>query len=71
MYPLTKQLLKLITTAQGERIFLLNKVNDKEIKNRSVIYANTHRFKPDFEKISATWNELHDISRSGVEFITE
>ncbi len=51
-YYWTKQLLKLITLFNGEKILLFN---DKKIivpKNRSVIFANTHRFKPDFEKIT-------------------
>ena len=51
-YFFTKQLLKLITLLNGEKIVIMNK--DKEVfpENRPIIFANTHRFKPDFEKIT-------------------
>lgn len=51
-YPFTKLLLKAITFYQNEKIEYLHKKNIKIPKGRRVIYANTHRFKPDFEKIT-------------------
>lgn len=51
-YPFTKFLLKLITLFNREKIIWLN---DKKIdlpNDRTIIFANTHRFKPDFEKIT-------------------
>lgn len=51
-YPFTRLLLQLITIFSHEKIIALNKKNKKIPKGRNVIYANTHRFKPDFEKIS-------------------
>lgn len=51
-YPITKLLLKIITIINGEKIYYLNEKNIQLPKNRPVIYANTHKFKPDIEKIS-------------------
>lgn len=51
-YPFTKVLLKAITLFSGEKISWLKGQNIKLPKDKTVIFANTHRFKPDFEKIT-------------------
>lgn len=51
-YPFTQLLLRLITLSNHEKIYYLNEKDVKVPKNRPVIYANTHKFKPDVEKIS-------------------
>lgn len=51
-YPILKQLLKLITVYNGEKITWISEKNFKLPKDRTIIFANTHRFKPDFEKIT-------------------
>ena len=52
-HKLMKSLLKAITRLSGEKItFLNNRVNVP--KGRTIIYANTHRFKPDCEKLDMT-----------------
>lgn len=56
-FPITKLLLKIITKSSGERIYYLNKKNVKVPKGRTIIYANTHKFKPDIEKISLSLNK--------------
>lgn len=56
-FPITKLLLNLITISNGERIYYLNEKNVKTPKNRPIIYANTHKFKPDIEKISLSTNK--------------
>lgn len=56
-YPITKLLLYIITKLNGEHIYYLN---DKDVdlpEGRTVIYANTHRFKPDLEKITLSTGE--------------
>ena len=56
-YPLTQFLLRMITLFGGESIAFLN---DKKIatpKGRPIIFANTHKFKPDVEKISISINK--------------
>lgn len=52
VYPITKILLAIMHLFNNEKIRIIsnNKINNPE--NRTVIYANTHRFKPDFEKIT-------------------
>ena len=52
VYPFTQMLLRLITAISGEKIVSLKQDNIKVPNDRTVIWANTHRFKPDFEKIS-------------------
>lgn len=52
IYPKTKKLLKIITFLSGENIEWLKGENISVPSNRTVIFANTHRFKPDFEKIT-------------------
>lgn len=56
-FPITKILLRIITIIGGESIYYLNQKNVKVPNNRSIIYANTHRFKPDIEKISLSLNK--------------
>lgn len=56
-FPITKLLLKLITKASGEKIYYLNEKNVEVPKGRPIIYANTHKFKPDIEKISLSLNK--------------
>lgn len=51
-FPITKILLYAITKASGEQIHYLNQKEVEVPKERPVIYANTHRFKPDIEKIT-------------------
>ena len=55
-FPITRLLLKLITIVNKEHIYYLNEKNVKVPKNRPVIYANTHKFKPDVEKIALSLN---------------
>lgn len=55
-FPITKMLLWMLTKINGERIYYLNEKNVKVPKNRTIIYANTHKFKPDLEKISLSLN---------------
>lgn len=56
-YLLTQILLKLITLAGNERICFLNEKKVNTPKNRPVIFANTHKFKPDIEKIAISLGE--------------
>lgn len=56
-FPITKILLKIITKINGEKIYYLNEKNVMTPKNRPIIYANTHKFKPDLEKISLSLNK--------------
>lgn len=51
-YPIIKQLLKFITMINGEKINWISEKNIQVPKDRTIIFANTHRFKPDFEKIT-------------------
>ena len=54
---LTQFLLRMITLFNGESISFLN---DKKItapKDRPIIFANTHKFKPDVEKIAISINK--------------
>ena len=56
-FPLTQFLLRTITLFGGESISYLN---DKKIiapKGRPIIFANTHKFKPDVEKIAISINK--------------
>ena len=56
-FPITQLLLKAITLINGEKIYYLNGKNIKTPKNRPIIYANTHKFKPDIEKITQSLNK--------------
>lgn len=56
-FPITKILLKILTKLNGEKIYYLNERNVSVPKNRPIIYANTHKFKPDIEKISLSLNK--------------
>jgi len=51
-YPLTKILLRILTVLSGEKTVWLNKDNADVRTKSAVVFANTHRFKPDFEKIT-------------------
>lgn len=51
LYPVTKILLMLLTAISGEKIVWLKKVRSIQT-DKTIIFANTHRFKPDFEKIT-------------------
>lgn len=51
-YLLTQILVRLITLFSGESISYLNEKKIIAPKGRPIIFANTHKFKPDFEKIS-------------------
>ncbi len=55
-YKYTTKLLKGISFFEGVHIHMLNQENVETPKNRPIIFANTHRFKPDFEKISQKTN---------------
>lgn len=56
-FPITKLMLKLMTVLNNEHIYFLNEKNVETPIGRPIIYANTHKFKPDFEKISMTLNK--------------
>lgn len=51
LYPFTKILLRFLTVIRGEKIVWLKKVRSIQT-DKTIIFANTHRFKPDFEKIT-------------------
>lgn len=55
-FPITKILLTALTILNGEKIYYLNEKNVDTPKDRPIIYANTHKFKPDLEKISLSVN---------------
>lgn len=55
-YLLTQFLLRLITLFGGESISYLSEKKIIAPKGRPIIFANTHKFKPDFEKISMNIN---------------
>ena len=55
-YPLTQFLLRMITLFNGESISFLNKKKINTPKSRPIIFANTHKFKPDFEKTTISIN---------------
>ena len=56
-YPLTQFLLSMITLFGGESIAFLNDKKISTPKSRPIIFANTHKFKPDVEKISISINK--------------
>ena len=51
-FPITQCLLYGITKVSKEQIHYLHSKEVEVPKNRPIIYANTHRFKPDIEKIT-------------------
>lgn len=51
-FPITQCLLYGITKASKEQIHYLNQKEVKVPKGRPILYVNTHRFKPDIEKIT-------------------
>lgn len=55
-YPLTQSLLRMITLFSGESIFYLNEKRINTPKGRPIIFANTHKFKPDIEKTTISIN---------------
>ena len=56
-FPITKLMLGAMILTSGEHITYLNKKNVKIPKERPVIYACTHKFKPDIERISYSLNK--------------
>ncbi len=56
-FPLTQFLLRIITLFGGESISFLNKKIIMTPKGRPIIFANTHKFKPDVEKIAISINK--------------
>lgn len=56
-FPLTQFLLRMITLFGGESISFLNDKKIETPKDRPIIFANTHKFKPDVEKISISINK--------------
>lgn len=56
-FPITQSLLYGITKASKEQIHYLNQKEVEVPKDRPIIYANTHRFKPDMEKITLSLTE--------------
>jgi len=55
-YPLTQFLLRMITLFGGESISYLNEKKINTPKDRPIIFANTHKFKPDIEKTTISIN---------------
>lgn len=56
-YPLTQFLLRMITLLGGESISFLNEKKIVTPKERPIIFANTHKFKPDIEKTTISVNK--------------
>lgn len=56
-YPLTQFLLRMITLFSGESLSFLNERKINTPKGRPIIFANTHKFKLDVEKISISINK--------------
>lgn len=56
-FPITKLLLGLMMLSSGERIYYLSEKNVQTPAGRPIIYANTHKFKPDIERISFSLNK--------------
>lgn len=56
-YPFTTLLLKIITKTENSKISYLHERDVLTPVGRPVIFANTHRFKPDLEKISLSTKE--------------
>ena len=56
-FPITKVILKGMALVNKSHICYLNEKNVKTPKERSIIYTNTHKFKPDIETISLALNK--------------
>ena len=56
-FPITKLMLGAMILTSGEHLTYLNERNVKTPKGRPVIYANTHKFKPDIERLSYSLNK--------------
>lgn len=56
-FPLTQFLLRMITLFGGESISFLNNKKIVTPKGRPIIFANTHKFKPDIEKTTISINK--------------
>lgn len=56
-FPLTQFLLRMITLFGGESISFLNDKKIETPKDRPIIFANTHKFKPDIEKTTISINK--------------
>ena len=56
-FPITKLLLGIMMVSSGERIYYLNEKNVKTPSGRPIIFANTHKFKPDIERITFSLNK--------------
>lgn len=56
-YPLTQFLLRMITLLGWESISFLNEKKIVTPKERPIIFANTHKFKPDIEKTTISINK--------------
>lgn len=56
-YPMTQFLLRMITLFGGESISFLNEKRIVAPKDRPIIFANTHKFKPDLEKTTISINK--------------
>ena len=52
VYPFTKLLLRTLTLLSGEKIEWLKKETAEPQTDKTIIFVNTHRFKPDIEKIT-------------------
>lgn len=52
VYPFTKVLLQILTLICGEKIEWHHKETAEPQTDKTIIFVNTHRFKPDFEKIT-------------------
>lgn len=52
VYPLTKLLLRILATISCEKIEWLHKETAEPETDKTIVFVNTHRFKPDFEKIT-------------------
>lgn len=56
-FPLTQFLLRMITLFGGESITFLSSKKIATPKGRPIIFANTHKFKPDIEKTTISINK--------------
>jgi len=56
-FPITKLMLGAMILSSGESITYLNEKNVKTPSGRPIIYACTHKFKPDIERISFSLNK--------------
>ena len=63
VYPFTKILLQILTLINDEKIEWLRKETAEPQRGKTIIFANTHRFKPDFEKITIKTKDLDGKER--------